>query len=49
MNENKYQKRILTIPNALSFFRICLIPVIAWLYCVKEDHTWTTIVLVVFH
>lgn len=47
MNENKYQKRILTIPNVLSFFRICLIPVIVWLYCVKEDYLWTTIVLMI--
>lgn len=46
-NENKYQKKILTIPNVLSFFRICLIPIIVWLYCVKEDYIWTTIVLVV--
>ena len=25
-------KRIFTIPNLMSFFRICLIPVFAWLY-----------------
>lgn len=47
VNENKYQKKILTIPNVLSFFRICLIPVIVWLYCVKEDYLWTTILLLV--
>ena len=47
VNENKYQKKILTIPNVLSFFRICLIPVIVWLYCVKEDYLWTTIVLMI--
>lgn len=47
VNENKYQKKILTIPNVLSFFRICLIPVIVWLYCVKEDYFWTTIVLMI--
>lgn len=47
VNENKYQKKILTIPNVLSFFRICLIPVIVWLYCVEEDYLWTTIVLMI--
>lgn len=47
MNENKYQKKILTIPNVLSFFRICLIPVIVWLYCIKEDYMWTTIILMI--
>lgn len=46
-NENKYQKKIMTIPNLLSFFRLCLIPVIIWLYCVKEDFYWTTIVLMI--
>lgn len=45
--ENKYQKKILTIPNLLSLFRICLIPVIVWLYCVKENYLWTTITLVI--
>ena len=30
------QNKILTIPNILSFFRLCLIPVIMWLYCVEE-------------
>ncbi len=45
--ENKYQKKILTIPNLLSFFRICLIPVIIWLYCVKEDYLWTFVILII--
>ena len=47
-NENvtKYQKKIVTIPNILSFFRICLIPVIIWLYCKKQDNVMTTLVLV---
>lgn len=40
---NKYQKKILTIPNVLSFVRICLIPVIIWLYLGKQDYFWTTI------
>lgn len=42
---SKYQKKIFTIPNVLSFFRLCLIPVIVWLYCFKEDYLWTTLIL----
>lgn len=41
----KYQKKILTIPNILSFFRLCLIPVIIWLYCKKKDYGWTAFTL----
>ncbi len=33
--ENTYKNKILTIPNILSFFRLCLIPVISWLYIGK--------------
>ena len=40
------QKKILTIPNILSFFRICLIPVIAWLYCTKEAYVLTGCVVI---
>ena len=43
---NTYQKKIITIPNVLSFFRLCLIPVIVWLYTVKQDHFLTLIILV---
>lgn len=42
---SKYQKKILTIPNILSFFRLCLIPVIVWLYSFKQDYLWTLLVL----
>lgn len=41
----KYQKKILTIPNILSFFRLCLIPVIVWLYIGRGDYFWTLMVL----
>lgn len=44
--ESKYQKRILTIPNALSCVRLLLIPVIVWLYVVRKDPIATTIVVV---
>lgn len=40
------KQKILTIPNLLSFFRIVLIPVIIWLYVVKQDYLWTMLVLV---
>ncbi|MBQ8202819.1 MAG: CDP-alcohol phosphatidyltransferase family protein [Clostridia bacterium] len=41
----KYQNKILTIPNILSFFRLCLIPVIIWLYIEKQDYLWTLLIL----
>ena len=44
MNE-KYRHKILTIPNVLSCFRLLLIPVIVWLYTVRENPVWTTAVL----
>ena len=40
---DKYKKKIITIPNILSFFRICLIPVIMWLYLGKQDYLWAGI------
>lgn len=41
-HENKDPKsRIVTIPNLLSTFRICLVPVIIWLYYVKHENLWT--------
>lgn len=46
VQENKYLNRIITIPNLLSFFRICLIPVIVWLYLKKEEYLTAAIVLV---
>lgn len=46
-NQNKSpQNRILTIPNVLSFFRLCLIPVIMWLYCVEKNYLWAGIILI---
>ena len=45
--ENKYQNKILTIPNILSTFRISLIPIIVWLYLIKKNYLLTG-VLVLF-
>lgn len=41
------QSKILTIPNLLSFFRLCLIPVFMWLYCVEKNYLWTGIILII--
>src|SRR5699024_12022303 len=41
------QSKILTIPNLLSFFRLCLIPVFMWLYCVDRNYLWTGIILII--
>ena len=40
------RRRILTIPNLLSAFRLLLIPVIAWLYCEEENYPLTAGALV---
>lgn len=39
------EKRILTIPNLLSAFRLLLVPVIVWLYCGEENYPLTACVL----
>lgn len=47
MDRDPARNRILTIPNLLTVFRILLIPVIAWLYCWKEDFDLAALVLAV--
>lgn len=44
--EDKYKHKILTIPNLLSLFRLLLIPVLLWLYVVRQDYLWAAGVLV---
>ena len=44
---DRYKNKIITIPNILSFFRLCLIPVIVWLYCFEKAYGWATVTLVV--
>jgi len=46
-NTDKYKKKIVTIPNMISFFRLCLLPVIIWLYCIREDYLWSVVLVVV--
>ena len=43
--EERYKHKVITIPNILSLFRLLLIPVIIWLYIVKEDPVLTTVIL----
>ncbi len=43
---SKYEKKIVTIPNILSFFRICLLPVIVWLYGVENNYVWAGYILI---
>ncbi len=38
---------IITIPNLLSFVRLCMIPLIVWLYCGKENYLWAGTLLVI--
>lgn len=43
---DKPAKMIFTIPNLLSTFRLCLIPVIVWQYCVEENPLMTGYLLI---
>lgn len=42
---SKYQHRILTIPNILSFVRLCMIPLFIWIYCVRKNYALTGAVI----
>ena len=44
---DRYKKKIFTIPNLLSMVRIALIPVIIWLFLVKENYLLTGIFVVI--
>lgn len=46
MKESKYKDKIFTIPNLLSFLRLCMIPVMVWLYIGKQDYGLTALILV---
>ena len=41
MSARLNKKNILTIPNALSLFRLILIPLIVWLYVGKQEYGWS--------
>ncbi len=38
--------RIFTIPNILSFLRICMIPLFMWLYIARAEYYWTAGILI---
>lgn len=44
-SENQFEKKIFTIPNLLSAFRLLLIPVFVWAYCIKKAYLLTAGVL----
>ena len=44
---DKYKKKIITLPNILSFLRLCLIPVIVWLYIGAQNYLWAAIFVVI--
>lgn len=39
--------KIFTIPNLLSFFRLCLIPLFVWLYCIQQNYPATAGILLI--
>ena len=39
--------QILTVPNLLSLLRLLMIPLIVWLYCVKQEYIWAVAVIFV--
>lgn len=39
--------KIITIPNILSFFRLCLIPVFVWCYGIKKNYAGAVMILLV--
>ena len=48
MNESKdYSKKIITVPNIISMFRLLLIPVFVWTYVKMRDNLLTVILLTV--
>ncbi len=40
-HQDENLNRIVTIPNLLSLFRLLLIPVLIWSYCIKKDYSGT--------
>jgi len=46
MKTSAPEKRILTIPNLLSVFRLLLIPAIVWAYCVEKNDTLAAVLLI---
>ena len=47
VNAPKARTKVFTFPNILSFFRLCLIPVIVWSYCVEHNYLTAGGVLII--
>ena len=45
VNQDRYQKKMLTIPNLLSLLRLAMIPLLVWLYISQQKYGWTAFVL----
>ena len=45
-NQASEKHIVITIPNILSFFRLCLIPIIIWLFCVEDNYIWAGYVII---
>lgn len=43
----KKEHKIYTIPNLLTFFRLCLIPLLVWLYCFEDNFLGAATVLLI--
>lgn len=43
----KMGDELFTIPNMLSIFRLLLIPIIVYVYCIKHDNLWTFILVAI--
>lgn len=46
MEGSKYKDKIFTIPNLLSLLRLCMIPLMVWLYIDRQSYGLTTLVLI---
>lgn len=46
MQENRYQFKILTVPNLLTGIRLMLIPLFIYLYCACKQMVWSAVVIV---
>ena len=44
--EQNTRKQLFTIPNLLSLLRLCMIPLIIWLYCTQKNYALTAVVMV---
>ena len=43
---DRYKNKILTIPNIMSMVRLCMIPLIVWLYLGVQNYLWAAVFVV---